>query len=340
MTPGGTAGGEAARRARERPACVAPGAEPDGSADIGPADGRHQAAGSAAAHRARDRARRDGTARRRVVPRPHPPLLRPLGDGDGERARDRGTGGGAGGAVQPTSVAGRERREPRRRGIEQLPWVRSATVHVAWPDGVHIAVVEETARFTASTPGGQWESLSADGRVLGESPTRPPGLLLLTVPQPPGAPGTVLADQGRAGTPGGVVAAGVVRGTGDAGDRRAGRLGAAGPDHAHRGRHRDGGRAHGQIRGRLLHTLGGHPAQWGCDRCQRPRCADGDAQGDRRMLDQPERHPYGGVTLPHCEHQPSPEVQGWVAGRMSSAASGGTIQRATGRRSTRGRGSS
>jgi cell division septal protein FtsQ len=83
--------------------------------------------------------------------------------------------------------------------IEQLPWVRSATVHVAWPDGVHIAVVEETARFTAATPGGQWESLSADGRVLGESPTRPPGLLLLTVPQPPGAPGTVLADKDAPG---------------------------------------------------------------------------------------------------------------------------------------------
>src|SRR5271154_3505602 len=58
--------------------------------------------------------------------------------------------------------------------IEQLPWGRSATVHVDWPDGVHIAVVEETARFTAGTPGGQWESLSSDGRVLGESPARPP----------------------------------------------------------------------------------------------------------------------------------------------------------------------
>jgi cell division septal protein FtsQ len=77
--------------------------------------------------------------------------------------------------------------------LEQLPWVRTATVRVSWPDGVHIAVTEETASFTASTADGKWESLSSDGRVLGESATRPPGLLLLTVPQPPGEPGTVLS---------------------------------------------------------------------------------------------------------------------------------------------------
>jgi cell division protein FtsQ len=83
--------------------------------------------------------------------------------------------------------------------LEQLPWVRTATVHVSWPDGVHIAVTEETARFTASTASGQWESLSSDGRALGESATRPPGLLLLTVPQPPGEPGTVLSTKDAPG---------------------------------------------------------------------------------------------------------------------------------------------
>jgi cell division septal protein FtsQ len=77
--------------------------------------------------------------------------------------------------------------------LEQLPWVRTATVHVSWPDGVHIAVTEETASFTAGTADGKWESLSSDGKVLGESATRPPGLLLLTVPEPPGEPGTVLS---------------------------------------------------------------------------------------------------------------------------------------------------
>jgi cell division protein FtsQ len=77
--------------------------------------------------------------------------------------------------------------------LEELPWVRTATVHVSWPDGVHITVTEETPRFTVSTPAGAWESLSSDGRVLGQSATRPPGLLLLTVPEPPGEPGSVLS---------------------------------------------------------------------------------------------------------------------------------------------------
>jgi cell division septal protein FtsQ len=83
--------------------------------------------------------------------------------------------------------------------LEQLPWVRTATVHVSWPDGVHIAVTEETPRFTASTAAGRWELLSSDGRVLGQSATRPPGLLLLTVPAPPGQPGSVLSSRDAAG---------------------------------------------------------------------------------------------------------------------------------------------
>ena len=83
--------------------------------------------------------------------------------------------------------------------LERLPWVRTATVQVSWPDGVDIAVTEETARFTVATPAGKWASLSNDGRVLEESATRPPGLLLLTVPQPPGEPGTVLSPKDSAG---------------------------------------------------------------------------------------------------------------------------------------------
>jgi cell division septal protein FtsQ len=83
--------------------------------------------------------------------------------------------------------------------IDALPWVRSASVQVSWPDGVHIAVTEETPRYVAAVAGGHWALLSADGRVLGTAPARPPGLLLLTLPQAPGAAGTVLSGKDAAG---------------------------------------------------------------------------------------------------------------------------------------------
>jgi cell division protein FtsQ len=83
--------------------------------------------------------------------------------------------------------------------IEQLPWVASAAVHVSWPDGVHIVVTEATPRLVVGEPGGRWATLTADGRVLGVSSARPPGLLLLTVPQPPGPPGTELPPRDEVG---------------------------------------------------------------------------------------------------------------------------------------------
>ena len=92
--------------------------------------------------------------------------------------------------VNPGAVAGR---------LEQMPWVRTATVRVSWPDGVHIAVTEETPSFTVTTAAGTWDSLSDDGRVLAQSATRPPGLLLLTVPQPAGEPGTLLSSRDSSG---------------------------------------------------------------------------------------------------------------------------------------------
>jgi len=82
--------------------------------------------------------------------------------------------------------------------IDALPWVRTAAVHVSWPDGVHIEVTEETPRFEATTPAGGWAVLSDDGRVLATSTTRPPGLLLLTVPVAPGAPGSTLSAKDAA----------------------------------------------------------------------------------------------------------------------------------------------
>jgi cell division protein FtsQ len=78
--------------------------------------------------------------------------------------------------------------------IEQLPWVRRATVQVQWPDGVRVVINEEVPMLTMSTADGKWVEISADGRVLALSATRPPGLMLLTGPQPAGAVGTTLAD--------------------------------------------------------------------------------------------------------------------------------------------------
>ena len=83
--------------------------------------------------------------------------------------------------------------------IERLPWVQSATVHVSWPDGVHIAVTEEIPRFVVGEPAGHWVTLSADGRVLSVSSARAPGLVLLSVPQPPGATATTLSARDEPG---------------------------------------------------------------------------------------------------------------------------------------------
>lgn len=83
--------------------------------------------------------------------------------------------------------------------VERLPWVRSASVVVSWPDGVRITVKEETPRLVVSEAAGRWATLSASGRVLGLSTVRPPGLVVLTVPQPPGAPGSVLPARDDAG---------------------------------------------------------------------------------------------------------------------------------------------
>ncbi len=83
--------------------------------------------------------------------------------------------------------------------LEQLPWVRTATVRVSWPDGVHIAITEETPRLAVGLPDGKWDSLSADGRVLSVSAARPPGLMLLTVPKDPGPPGSTLPARDEPG---------------------------------------------------------------------------------------------------------------------------------------------
>ena len=78
------------------------------------------------------------------------------------------------------------------KGIEGLPWVRSASVSTHWPDGVRVVVSERVPKLVMAVAGGKWAELDAGGRVLAVVPTRPPGLLQVAGPQPPGAPGSVL----------------------------------------------------------------------------------------------------------------------------------------------------
>jgi cell division septal protein FtsQ len=83
------------------------------------------------------------------------------------------------------------------KAIERLPWVRSASVSTHWPDGARVVVTERVPHLVMTTADGQWAELDTDGRVLAVVPARPPVLLEVTGPKPPGVPGTTLdpADQ-------------------------------------------------------------------------------------------------------------------------------------------------
>jgi cell division protein FtsQ len=88
--------------------------------------------------------------------------------------------------------------------IERLPWVRSAVVSRLWPDGVRVAVVEETPLATvAERPVGhaaaRWAVVDRAGRVLATEAAQPPGLVPLVVARPPGRPGSDLGPVASAG---------------------------------------------------------------------------------------------------------------------------------------------
>jgi hypothetical protein len=85
------------------------------------------------------------------------------------------------------------------RGLEGLPWVRTAAVSVHWPDGVRVVVSEQVPKLVMPLTGGRWAELAASGRVLAVVPARPPGLLEMSGPQPPGSPGTTVGAPDRLG---------------------------------------------------------------------------------------------------------------------------------------------
>jgi cell division protein FtsQ len=110
-------------------------------------------------------------------------------------------------SAQVAAVAGLAARPPLldvhaatvARAIETLPWVRTATVHVQWPDGVHIVISEETPRLAVSLGAGHWASVAADGRVLANSAAQPAGLLVLHTLAPVGTIGSTLSAKDQAG---------------------------------------------------------------------------------------------------------------------------------------------
>jgi cell division septal protein FtsQ len=83
--------------------------------------------------------------------------------------------------------------------IERLPWVRTATVSTHWPDGVRVAVTERVPDLVMPAAAGQWAEVDADGRVLADVTTRPPGLLEMVGPQAPGRPGAMLGPGDQLG---------------------------------------------------------------------------------------------------------------------------------------------
>lgn len=114
--------------------------------------------------------------------------------------------------VDPGAVAAR---------LEALPWVARATVSRHWPDGVVVSVVERRpvavlatappepradgtkprATGAGAPPASEepWALVDRTGRVLALAASPPPGLVHLTAPVRPGAPGSTVPADALAG---------------------------------------------------------------------------------------------------------------------------------------------
>jgi len=78
--------------------------------------------------------------------------------------------------------------------LEKLPWVASAVVEREWPDSVTVVIVERLAVASISLPAGGVAVVDGTGRVLADEPSAPPGTLAMSVPAPPGRPGSSLVN--------------------------------------------------------------------------------------------------------------------------------------------------
>jgi cell division protein FtsQ len=79
------------------------------------------------------------------------------------------------------------------RRLEALPWVASASVHVAWPTTVDVELSERVPVATSVLAHGGYALLDAEGRVLADYSARPVSLPVVAGTGPIGAPGTSVA---------------------------------------------------------------------------------------------------------------------------------------------------
>jgi cell division protein FtsQ len=85
--------------------------------------------------------------------------------------------------INTAEVAGR---------VDQLAWVKSATVSLQWPDGVLIHVTERQPVALIARSGGGFAEVDRTGRVLQVTTVAPSGLVRVEEPALPGAPGSTL----------------------------------------------------------------------------------------------------------------------------------------------------
>lgn len=78
-----------------------------------------------------------------------------------------------------------------RRGVVDLPWVRTASITRGWPSTVTITVVERAAVAAAPAADSRWALVDSDGQVVAWT-NSPRGLPALSGIDPAGPPGSAL----------------------------------------------------------------------------------------------------------------------------------------------------
>jgi cell division protein FtsQ len=85
------------------------------------------------------------------------------------------------------------------RSVAALPWVDTAVVVRRWPTTVVVTVTERHPVALVADVGG-WATVDGQGRVLGVTAARPPGVPEARVADAGGSPGTAATPAGAPGT--------------------------------------------------------------------------------------------------------------------------------------------